>query len=360
MSDIGFGIIGQGVGWSRTNMVMEAEGARLAAVCDLLEDRRERAKTEFGCPVYEDYREMLERDDIDVIGIFTPAGNRREIALDAFDAGKHVICTKPMEINIARCDDMINAADKAGLTLSVDFQFRYGDFMRATKKAVDEGLFGRLTLGKAELKWYRNQEYYDWNGGWRGTWRWDGGGALANQSVHYVDLLQWLMGPPESVSAYAGVHKMDIEAEDQTVAVVKWKNGAVGLLMGATTAVPGIEMNTVEVLGTKGNAVSLSDSGSYEAGIDGGPGRGHTEAWFLVDENGERTTQTEWDIPEAPTNIIEDVVSMLLHGTKPMADGREGRKSIEILNAVYESSQTGETVKFPLEKPFIPKDGYTR
>lgn len=358
MGDIGFGIIGQGIGHSRSHMAQTAPGGRLIATCDLLPDRRERAELDFGVPSYEDYHKLLERRDIDVIGIFTPAGNRREIALDAFAAGKHVICTKPMEINIDRCDDMISAADKAGRRLVVDFGMRYAKSLRALKKATEDGMFGRLMMSKAELRWYRNQEYYDWNGGWRGTWRLDGGGSLANQTVHYIDQVQWIMGPPASVCAYVGVFKHKIEAEDQGIAVVRWKNGGIGVISGATTSVPYVEMNLVEILGDRGLFVSSSATGAYEKGEK--PGYEGVETWDVVDDDGKAARIQPIDVPDGPKGIMEDVVSMLTKGTAPMVDGREGRKSVEILNGIYASSQTGKEVKFPLRKPFIPKEGYQR
>ena len=356
MSDIGFGMIGLGVGRNRCRTLRKTAGAKLVATCDLMKSRREEGEEEFGVPSYEDYRMLLERDDIDVIGIFTPAGMRREIALDAFDAGKHVICTKPMEVNIERCDDMIRASEEKKRLLIVDFMFRYTNNMRALKKACEDGFFGDLLIGKAELKWYRNQEYYDWNNGWRGTWRWDGGGSLANQTVHYIDELQSLMGPVDTLFAYTGVHKWNVEAEDQGVAVIRFQNGALGTVSGATTSVPYVEMDRVEVLGTKGTSITMSSSGGYEAGADGGAQ--HIEQWYVIGEDGKAAPMEPWKMPEGPANVFEDMVSALTKGTKPLIDGYEGRKSIEILNAIYESSQTGKEVKFPMQKPFVPKAGY--
>jgi UDP-N-acetyl-2-amino-2-deoxyglucuronate dehydrogenase len=356
MADIGIGIIGQGVGYSRTNMAVAAKGMRLAAVCDLLEDRRDRAAAEFGVPVYEDYREMLERPDVDMIGVFTPAGNRREIALDAFDAGKHVILTKPMEINIQRCDDIINAADEKGHQLMVDFGMRYAPSIRALKKATEEGMFGELIMSKAELRWYRDQAYYDWNGGWRGTWRLDGGGSLANQTVHYIDQVQWIMGEAESVSAHVGVYKHEIQAEDQGVAAIRWKNGAVGTITGATTSIQGAEATNLEIMGERGFAIMGSGSGAYSKGEKSGTDASVT--WFINNDNGEAEQIPPIEVPSCPVDIMEDAVAVLTDGAEPMTTGREGRKSVEILNGIYESSQSGTVVTFPMEKPFIPMGGY--
>ncbi len=356
MSDVGIGIIGQGVGFSRTKFARDAEGLRIAAICDLLEERRDRAEAEFGAPVYKDYREMLERPDIDIVGIFTPAGNRREIALDAFAAGKHVICTKPMEINIQRCDDMIDAADAAGLTLMVDFGQRYAPNIRALKAATDQGMFGRLIMSKVELRWYRDQTYYDWNDGWRGTWRLDGGGSLANQTVHSIDKAQWIMGPPESVAAYVGVFKHEIQAEDQGVAAIRWKSGAIGTISGATTSIPEVTTTKVEILGEKGIAIYETNKGAYNVGEkSGSTADGH---WVLLDPDGTPMPTPPIDVPPGPKSVMEDAVAVLRDGAEPMTTGREGRKSVEILNGIYESAQTGQTISFPLAKPFIPKGGY--
>lgn len=353
MSDIGIGIIGQGIGFSRAKMAVAAEGVRLAAVCDLLEERRERAKAEFGVPIYTDYREMLERPDIDVVGIFTPAGNRREIALDAFDAGKHVICTKPMEVNTQRCDDIIRAADETGLRLIVDFAMRYSPRVRALKQATADGMFGKLIMSKAELRWFRDQAYYDWNNRWRGTWHLDGGGSLANQTVHFIDQVQWIMGEPDSVFAYVGVFKHDIEAEDQGVATIRWKNGAIGTITGSTTSIPDVESTKLEVLGEKGIAVYETFSGAYAKGEQSGS---DTEGkWFITGDDGTTQPTEPIEVPPGPKNVMEDIAAVFLRGAEPMTDGREGRKSVEILNGIYESAQSGVEVKFPLEKPFVPR-----
>jgi UDP-N-acetyl-2-amino-2-deoxyglucuronate dehydrogenase len=358
MSDIGIGIIGQGIGYKRTPRALATEGMRLVAVCDLLEDRRDRAAAEFGVPVYEDYRKMLEQPDIDIVAIYTPAGNRREIALDAFDAGKHVYTTKPMEINIQRCDDMIHAADKAGLRLMVDFGMRYSVTNRALKKAAEEGMFGQLIMSKAELRWFRDQAYYDHNGGWRGTWRLDGGGSLANQTIHYIDQAQWIMGEPESVSAQVGIYKHEIQAEDQGAAVIRWKNGAIGTITGSTTSIPSAEATNLEILGERGFVTMGSASGAYSEGEK--IVTKASAAWFMMDANGESRQVEPIEVEPGPIDIMADAVAVLRDGAEPMTTGREGRKSVEILNGIYEAAQTDSVVKFPLEKPFIPIDGYER
>jgi UDP-N-acetyl-2-amino-2-deoxyglucuronate dehydrogenase len=356
VSDIGIGIVGLGIGRTRAELIAKTPGAKLVAVADQIEERRADAKRDFGVDAYDDFRALFDRDDIDVIAIYTPAGTHMDMTLDALSAGKHVITTKAMEINIERCDRMIEAADKAGLTLMVDFESRYLERNLAIKHAIDTGRFGKLLLGEARMKNSRDQAYYGWSVGWRGTWRWDGGGSLANQTVHFIDRLAWFMGEPASVHAYTGVHTHQIEAEDMGVAIIKWKNGAYGSITGTTTTVPDFEHSSVEIHGDRGGVIAVSDSLKY----DKGPSEAEAiTRWIEADDLG-KTIRTEHEpIVAGPANVIEDMVAVLTKGTEPAVSGREGRKSVEILNGIYQSSQTGSEVTFPLKAPFIPEGGLT-
>ena len=354
MGDIGLGIIGLGIGMSRARMASATPGVRVAAACSLSETERDEAADEFGVEVVDDYRRMLDRPDVDVVGIFTPAGLRREIALDAIAAGKHVLLTKPMEINIQRCDDIIAAADRQGVRVIMEFDTRYRRENRAIKQAIDAGLFGRMLMADVRLKWHRSQDYYDSGGGWRGTWALDGGGSLANQTIHFVDRLQWFMGGVESVFSYAGVFDHDIEAEDQTVSVVRYAGGAVGTITSATTAPPDYAFTRTELHGTSGGVVTMTTSGEYFNKPTNTP---YVQTWLVTDEAGETVSTEPVEPVDGPANVMEDLVATLRDGAAPMADGREGRKSIEILNAVYISAHTGSEVKLPLDGPFIPRKG---
>jgi UDP-N-acetyl-2-amino-2-deoxyglucuronate dehydrogenase len=359
LTEIGIGIIGLGIGMSRARMAQQADGIHVAAVCSLAETERDTASRELGVTAYEDYRSLLDRKDVDVVGIFTPAGLRRDIALDAIKAGKHVLLSKPMEINIQRCDEMISAADEEAVRLFTELDTRYRPANRAIKHAISEGRFGRMYMGDARLKWHRSQEYYDSGSGWRGTWRLDGGGSLANQTVHFVDRLQWFMGPISSVFGYAGVHGHEIEAEDQTVAVVKYESGAFGTIASATTAVPEFAFTRTELHGERGGVVTMTVDGTYMP-KDRTRTVPYVQQWVVTDDAGEAIESEPVEPVGGPTNIMEDIVGVLRDGKEPYADGREGRKSVEIVNAIYESAQTGREIHLPLEKPFIPKEGYQR
>jgi len=355
VGDIGLGIIGLGIGMSRGRMASATPGVRVAAACSLSETERDEAASEFGVEAVDDYRRLLDRPDVDVVGIFTPAGLRREIALDAIAAGKHVLLTKPMEVNIQRCDDIITAADQQHVQVMMEFDTRYRRENRAIKQAIDAGLFGRMLMADVRLKWRRDQDYYESGGGWRGTWALDGGGSLANQAIHFVDRLQWFMGGVESVFSYAGVFDHDIEAEDQTVSVVRYANGGIGTITSATTAPSDLYAFTrSELHGTRGGVVTMTTSGEYFHKPTNTP---YVQTWLVTDDSGQAIETEPIEPADGPTNVMEDLVATLRDGAAPMADGREGRKSIEILNAVYLSAHSGREVKLPLDGPFIPRKG---
>ena len=353
MSTIGFGMIGFGIGETRAQMIVDEPGAALVAVSDRDEGRRQAASAKFDVPVYEDYREMIGRADVDVVCIYTPAGVRRDIAVDAFAAGRHVLCTKPMEINIARCDDMIGAADAAGRELAIEFGNRYSPDTQAIKGAIDAGSFGRVLTADVAMKWFRGQDYYDAGGAWRGTYSMDGGGALANQTVHFIDQLLWFLGPPKRVMAHTATLSHDIEAEDLGVAMIEWECGAVSTLTGTTTTVPDFQYTRVDLHGERGGFLRIVPHTGYLPDPSRDP-VGAYDQCRLTDAKGNTIATDMPDPPPAPKNVIEDVVSTLTTGSRPLVDGREGRKSIEILNGVYESARAGRAVEFPLDGPSIP------
>ena len=204
-----------------------------------------------------DYNEMLKRPDLDVVCICTPSGAHRDPAVAAAKAGKHVIVEKPLEITLDRCDDIIQACDESGVRLCAIFNSRFTEGSQLVKKTIESGRFGVLTLGDAYIKWFRTQEYYD-SGGWSGTWALDGGGALMNQSIHAIDLLQYFMGPVKAVQAFTDTMTHErIEVEDVAVAALRFENGALGVIEGTTTVYPGL-LKKLEISGNKGT-VTLED-----------------------------------------------------------------------------------------------------
>ena len=321
--EVGFGVIGLGMGASRCEMVARTPGARLVAVADIDARKAQEIADRHGVDWYTDYRKMLERKDIDVVYVMTPSGLHGQMAVDAAQAGKHVVVTKPMEVTLEKADRMIQVCRDCGVKLAVDFEQRYSRHNLKIKVAIDEGRLGKLVLGEARMKWHRTQQYYE---GWHGTWEMDGGGSLINQTIHWIDLLLWFMGPVESVFGRTGVFTHRIETEDLGAAILTFENGAMGTILGTTTWYRD-DPPVVEVHGEKGYV-----------GI-----RGWELALWKFDEEFEVSLPERW-----PSNVVEDMVGALKDGREPVVDGPEGRKSLEVVKAIYESSRTGEVVKLPL------------
>lgn len=337
---VGFGIIGLGIGLSRCEMLQEAPEARLVAVSDLVKDKARATAEKFGADWYSDYHKMLERPDIDVVGVYTPSGLHRDIALDVAKAGKHVLTTKPMEISFERADAIIDGCKKAGVKLATEFAVRYSPYNYALYRAINDGKFGKMVLAQFDYKCYRDQAYYESNGGWRGTWKIDGGGAIMNQTIHSVDQMLWLMGDVDTVTAKCGTYTHTIETEDTGVALLTFKSGAMGTLVGTTTFhndrpfknYGGGVTQRVEMNGEHGS-VTLIDN--------------KTAMWKFAGADSDVPSQLQ---PPA-VNIFQDYARWILddsYSSPTLAKAEEARKTLGLVLAVYESARTGGTVTLPL------------
>lgn len=324
---VGFGVIGLGVGRSRAKMAAECEDARLVAVCDIDEDRLHPFAAEMGCEAYTDYRQMAERDDTDCVLVMTPSGMHARMAIDCMRRDKHVATTKPMDVRLDVIDDAMAVAEETGLIYAVDFGRRYADEPRRVARAMQEGRFGRPLLATVELKWFRTEEYY---AGWRGTWELDGGGSLANQGIHQVDLVQWVMGPVRRACGHYGVlaHE-NCATEDLSMAMLEFESGARGSLV-TTTTFTGEQITRVCFHGTQGAAL-LDREGL---------------AMWEFDQEWE-----EEPLPPWPENIVEDMVGCIRGEREPACPAAEGRKSVEILRAVLRSTDEERWVELPLQGP---------
>src|SRR5262245_1048643 len=236
--------------------IAEIPNARLAALQSRNPANAAKVQEAAGlrCEVYTDLAEMLKRPDLNIVTICTPSGNHLEPGVAAAKAGKHVVVEKPLEITLDRCDRIIDACDMNRVQLCTIFPSRFADANQALKNAVEAGRFGRLTLGETTCKWWRSQAYYD-EGGWKGTKALDGGGALMNQAIHNVDLLQWMMGPVAQIAGFTTMLAHErIEVEDTAVACLRFKNGALGIIQAATSVYPGLP-KTIAIHGDKGSVV---------------------------------------------------------------------------------------------------------
>jgi len=339
---VGGGVVGE---W-HARVLRDLPSTELVAVCDIDVPKATKHLEKNNLahvPIFSDLRQMLDKCDAEVIHICTPSGDHLDPALLSMDAGRHVICEKPIEITPERVDVMIDRASKRNVKLAGIFQNRWNRANAAIKKAADDGKFGRITYGGCHTPWFRTDQYYR-DGGWRGTWKLDGGGAIMNQSVHAVDLIQWIVGPIKQVSAYASslIHP-EIEVEDTLVASVQFESGAYGVIMGATSMWPGSSVR-IEVGGAKGTAVSENS----------------LKFWRFQDESEQASTEqiervngaTRFETTgggsnplDVPTQMHMDNVSAILEawesGSEAPTHGPEARKAVAIIKALYDSAKKG-------------------
>jgi predicted dehydrogenase len=292
---------------------------------------------------------MLADDHVDVVTICTPSGAHLEPAVAAAKAGKHVIVEKPLEITLKRCDRMIAACDKAGVKLSTIFPSRFHQSSIELKKAVDRGRFGKLTLVEAYVKWYRSQQYYD-SGAWRGTWELDGGGALMNQAIHCIDLLTWLAGPVKEIRALTATLAHErIAVEDAAVASLVFDSGALGVIEATTAAYPGY-LKRLELHGSHGSAAMEEEDIVAWDFVRSGAGDAAVQR-----KMSERiSTAGGASDPKAighhgHARQFRDVLDAIKEDRAPAIDGREGRRSVEIILAIYKAAESGRGVSLPLK-----------
>jgi predicted dehydrogenase len=352
MAEHGFGIIGCGmIAEFHTRAINEIENARVVVAWSRHPAHGEKIArlAGGGCAIFDDLDAMLAVPGLDVVCVCTPSGAHLDPAVRAARAGKHVVVEKPLEITLPRCDAIIGACDDAGVRLCTIFPSRFSDANLRLKQAISTGRFGRLTLGDTHVKWWRTQEYYD-SGGWRGTWDLDGGGALMNQAIHNVDLLYWLMGDVASITAMTStlVHAR-IEVEDTAVACVRFKNGALGVIEAATSAFPGLLKRT-EIHGDRGSARVEQDDITLWEFQEKVPSDNAVFA-AMAAQTGFKAGASD---PRGITHIghrdqLTDFLQAIDEGSDPLVDGREGRKSVEIIRAIYRSAETGSQVMLPLD-----------
>ena len=353
---IGFVVVGCGViGKTHAEQVSAIEGAKLLGVVDEVPELAQKLAEQYGVPGFSRLEDAFALPGVDVVTVGTPSGLHGEVAVAAARAGKHVIVEKPIEVNLKKADEMIGECRRHGVKLCVISQHRFDPATIEVKRRVAAGELGRMILGEAAVNWYRSQAYYD-SGDWRGTWALDGGGALMNQSIHSIDLLQYLMGPVKSVFAHTRTASHErIEVEDVAVAVVEFVDGGIGTIVGTTAAYPGLSTR-VECMGTQGTAVIERDRLTHlyikpEGGAAGG-NYGHRGAVNLAVDGGAATAGTAADPAAISQNAHRaqflDMIEAVREDREPLVNGEEGRKPLEIILAIYRSAQTGEKVTLPL------------
>ncbi|MGB7346005.1 MAG: Gfo/Idh/MocA family oxidoreductase [Pirellulaceae bacterium] len=342
---IGIGVIGCGmIAGFHAKAIADAKGAHLAGCTDRNLQRAADFAAENNCTAYDTLEAMLADPAIQAVSICSPSGAHLDPALEAAAAGKHILVEKPLEVTTERCDQIIKACEATGVKLATTFQSRFHQSSMLIKKAVDEGRFGKITMGDAYVKWYRTQEYYD-SGAWRGTWALDGGGALMNQAIHSVDLLVWLMGPVKQISAMTATMTHErIEVEDVAVATLKFANGALGVIEATTTAYPGA-LKRIEICGSEGTAVlQEEDIHTWQFANETAEDEKIRREMQGKTESGGGAADPSAIGHHGHTLLFEDLVAAIHEDRAPVIDGHEGRRSVEVIEAIYESAKTGQTI----------------
>ena len=352
---VGFAIVGTGMISQFHVQALDAiRGAKLVACFDHISKYAHQFAEKNGCTPCESLRDLLNNPAVDVVIICTPSGSHMEPAVAAARAGKHVVVEKPLEITLRRCDRIIRACEKNNVRLCTIFPSRFSPVNRELKAAIDSGRFGTLTLGDTYVKWWRTQEYYD-SGGWRGTWNMDGGGAYMNQAIHQVDLLRWLMGDVAEVTGMTGTlaHKR-IEVEDVGVATLQFAGGAVGVIEATTSAWPGLLKKT-EIHGTQGTVIIEQDSIlRWEFAT-----KDRRDASIRRKFSSESQVSGGAADPAAISfqghkDQLQDFIRSISSNRPPLVDGIEGRRSVEIILAIYKAAWSGRRVQLPLRSDPCP------
>ena len=320
--------------------IAKVEGLELVAVCDSVADRARSAGEAQGVPWFTALDAMLAEVECDAVALCTPSGLHPQHGIIVAQAGKHVISEKPMAISLEAADRLIDACDRAGVHLFVVKQNRLNPAVQLIKRAIDKGRFGRIYLANVTVRWTRPQEYYD-SAPWRGTWEFDGG-AIMNQASHYVDLVQWLVGPVESVVAKTATLARRIETEDTGAAVMRFRSGALGVLEVTMLTYPRNMEGSITILGERGSAKV------------GGLAVNRVEHWqFAEYDDDDKLVET---VATNPTSVYgfghegyyRNVLAVLQGRAQPDTDGRQGRKSLELILGIYESAKSGREVPIPL------------
>ena len=337
---IGYAVVGLGIGMAHVDAALNNPNCKLVAVCDLIPEKMEKVKEK--CPdvrMYVDYAEMLKDPDIDIVSVCVPSGMHADFTIQALEAGKNALCEKPIELTPERALPMEEARVRTGKKLGIVFQNRNNACMKPMKEAVDSGRIGKIFCGTFNVKWYRTDKYYE---GWHGTWDMDGGGSLINQSVHTVDLMQWLMGDVECVTSEMRVVNHDIETEDFTSSLIRFKSGAVATFVSTTCAYPGL-CTGIQVYGTNGSMEADSDALTAWKFCDAEEDE-EEEMLERYGQGNRMASAMDPTLVSGHQSMVDDIIDAVRFDRDPQILPMEAIKAVRIINAIYESAKTGKTV----------------
>ena len=339
-----FGIIGAGlVADFHARAINDIPGAKLIGFCDSGSGRAKKLAAKYSGRAFENYEQMLNSSEVDIVIIATPSGFHMEPTIAAAEAGKHVICEKPLEITLERIDAMIEAHQKSGTVLGGIFQNRFNDCLVPLREAINSRRLGVVTYVGVYVPWWRGEEYYE--DSWHGTWKLDGGGALMNQSVHMIDMLCELGPPIESVQGFADKPgHPQIEAEDTAVAVVRFANGGLGVIYGSTASYPG-QPKRFEITGTKGTVVYLEDSFTVWQFAEERPEDEQIREQFSKVKSSGGATDPAAISHQNHTRNFKAFIDALESGKDFCISAAEARKAVEVVLAIYKSAKEHKAVK---------------
>ncbi len=339
MSKHGFGIVGTGViGATHAQAIAALPNAHLAAVTDIRPDAARAFAKAQDCAAEPDLSALLARADVEVVSVCVPSGLHAEVGIQAAAAGKHLAVEKPIEVTLAAADNLIKAAEAAGVALTVISQHRFDAGLVELRRLLDDGALGELVLGEARTKWHRTQEYYD-SAAWRGTRAFDGG-ALLNQGVHYVDLLRWCMGPVAEVTAMSATSTHRMEAEDTALALLRFTSGALGTIVASTAVYPGFAQQ-LEITGTNGTVI-IEDGDIARVDLrTAGYGRGGERR-----ESAPPSAAADPALSGVASHAaqIADLLTAIEQGRQPLVSAASARDALEIVLAAYDSARDGRPV----------------
>ena len=339
-----FGIIGAGlIADFHARAIRDIPNAKLVACCDTVFAKAQKLADKYGAKAFADWDELLRLKEIDVVTVATPSGLHKEPTVAAAKAGKHVICEKPLEVTLERIDAMIEAHKKSGTQLGGIFPYRFNDFMTPLRAAIKAGRFGTITYAGIYVPWWRSDEYY--KDSWHGTRKLDGGGALMNQSIHMVDMLCDLMPPIESVQAFtATLAHPQIESEDTAVVVLRYTNGALGVIYGTTASYPG-QFRRFEITGTKGTVINVENSMTVWQFADEKPEDEQIRQKFQQIEGGGGVADPAAITHENHTRNFKAFLESLETSREFLISGPEARKAVAVILAVYNSAKERKAIK---------------
>ncbi len=340
-----FGIVGAGlIADFHAKAICDIAQGEVAGFCDGGSGRAKKLAEKYSCKAFESYKELVNSDKVDIIAIASPSGFHMEPAIAAAEAGKHVICEKPLEITLERIDAMIEAHERRGTLLGGIFQNRFNDAIKPLREAINSGRFGVITYAGVYVPWWRTDEYY--NDSWHGTWKLDGGGAMMNQSIHMVDMLCDLMPPIESLQAYTGtLGHPQIETEDTATAVLRFVNNALGVIYGTTASYPG-QFKRFEITGTKGTVVYLEDSFTVWQFAEETEKDEQIRKRFGQTKSAGGVSDPGAISYENHRRNFKAFVDWLEGNGDFGISAKEARKAVEVVLAIYKSAKEQKAVKF--------------